>query len=173
MIPEVSHEANFWYGSFHLTRVTCKKSKKDIFTTANSYTVNQKCKKLTLVRWNEPYQKLASCDTSGLFFVWIKYEGRWSIELFNDRSTPVICFSLISLIDHLPSYLIQTKMIPEVSHEANFWYGSFHLTRVTCKKSKKDICTTANCNTVNQNSKSSRLNWTLNIKEKIRDHELS
>ena len=48
---------------------------------------------VTLVRWNEPYQKLASCDTSGIIFVWIKYEGRWSIELINDRNTPVICFS--------------------------------------------------------------------------------
>ena len=48
---------------------------------------------VTLVKWNEPYQKLASCDTSGIIFVWIKYEGRWSIELINDRNTPVICFS--------------------------------------------------------------------------------
>ena len=45
------------------------------------------------MKWNEPYQKLASCDTSGIIFVWIKYEGRWSIELINDRNTPVICFS--------------------------------------------------------------------------------
>ena len=30
---------------------------------------------VTLVQWNEPYQKLASCDTSGIIFVWIKYEG--------------------------------------------------------------------------------------------------
>ena len=45
------------------------------------------------MRWNEPYQKLASCDTSGIIFVWIKYEGRWSIELINDRNTPVICFA--------------------------------------------------------------------------------
>ena len=51
------------------------------------------CLQVTLVRWNEPYQKLASCDTSGIIFVWIKYEGRWSIELINDRNTPVICFS--------------------------------------------------------------------------------
>ncbi|XP_043601939.1 tubby-related protein 4 isoform X1 [Bombus pyrosoma] len=46
-----------------------------------------------LVKWNEPYQKLASCDSSGVIFVWIKYEGRWSIELINDRSTPVTHFS--------------------------------------------------------------------------------
>ncbi|KOB73951.1 Uncharacterized protein OBRU01_09858 [Operophtera brumata] len=44
-----------------------------------------------LVKWNEPYQKLASCDSSGVIFVWIKYEGRWSIELINDRSTPAKC----------------------------------------------------------------------------------
>ena len=44
---------------------------------------------INLVRWNEPYQKLATCDSSGIIFVWIRYEGRWSIELINDRNTPV------------------------------------------------------------------------------------
>ena len=48
---------------------------------------------VTMVRWNEPYQKLASCDSTGIIFVWIKYEGRWSIELINDRNTPVTSFS--------------------------------------------------------------------------------
>ncbi|XP_076165682.1 WD40 superfamily protein Tusp isoform X2 [Ptiloglossa arizonensis] len=46
-----------------------------------------------LVKWNEPYQKLASCDSSGIIFVWIKYEGKWTIELINDRKTPVTHFS--------------------------------------------------------------------------------
>ena len=46
-----------------------------------------------MVKWNEPYQKLASCDSTGIIFVWIKYEGRWSIELINDRSTPVTSFA--------------------------------------------------------------------------------
>ncbi|OAD54715.1 Tubby-related protein 4 [Eufriesea mexicana] len=49
--------------------------------------------KVILVKWNEPYQKLVSCDSSGVIFVWIKFEGRWSIELINDRSTPVTHFS--------------------------------------------------------------------------------
>ncbi|XP_044002628.1 tubby-related protein 4 [Aphidius gifuensis] len=48
---------------------------------------------VVLVKWNEPYQKLASCDRSGVIFVWIKYEGRWSIELINDRNIPVTHFS--------------------------------------------------------------------------------
>ncbi|ODN03768.1 Tubby-related protein 4, partial [Orchesella cincta] len=48
---------------------------------------------ITLVQWNEPYQKLASCDSAGIIFVWIKFEGRWSIELINDRNTPVTHFS--------------------------------------------------------------------------------
>uniref|UniRef100_A0A182NRT9 SOCS box domain-containing protein n=1 Tax=Anopheles dirus TaxID=7168 RepID=A0A182NRT9_9DIPT len=54
------------------------------------------CKKnvdYPLLKWNEPYQKLASCDSSGIIFVWIKYEGRWSVELINDRNTPVTHFS--------------------------------------------------------------------------------
>jgi len=42
-----------------------------------------------LVRWNEPYQKLATCDVTGIIFVWIKHDGRWSIELINDRSSQV------------------------------------------------------------------------------------
>ena len=29
---------------------------------------------VTLVKWNEPYQKLASCDSTGIIFVWIKVE---------------------------------------------------------------------------------------------------
>lgn len=45
------------------------------------------------MKWNEPYQKLASCDNTGTIFVWIKYEGRWSIELINDRSVQVTDFS--------------------------------------------------------------------------------
>ena len=67
-----------------LKRVTCHVAR--LYTIAVLFQV-------TLVRWNEPYQKLASCDSSGIIFVWIKYEGRWSIELINDRNTPVICFS--------------------------------------------------------------------------------
>ncbi|KAA0199103.1 hypothetical protein HAZT_HAZT005792 [Hyalella azteca] len=49
--------------------------------------------RVTLVKWNEPYQKLATCDSSGIIFVWIKHESRWSIELINDRNTPVTHFS--------------------------------------------------------------------------------
>ncbi|KAF5286901.1 hypothetical protein FQA39_LY00434 [Lamprigera yunnana] len=57
------------------------------------YLIMQDIGKVILVKWNEPYQKLASCDSSGIIFVWIKYEGRWSIELINDRNTPVTHFS--------------------------------------------------------------------------------
>lgn len=47
------------------------------------------CSQVILVRWNEPYQKLATCDVTGIIFVWIKHDGRWSIELINDRSSQV------------------------------------------------------------------------------------
>lgn len=48
---------------------------------------------VVLVRWNEPYQKLATCDSQGIIFVWIKHEGRWSIELINDRNSQVTDFA--------------------------------------------------------------------------------
>jgi len=48
-----------------------------------------------LVRWNEPYQKLATCDVTGIIFVWIKHDGRWSIELINDRSSQVEFCSVV------------------------------------------------------------------------------
>jgi hypothetical protein len=34
-----------------------------------------------LVRWNEPYQKLATCDSKGVIYVWIRYEGSFLIIL--------------------------------------------------------------------------------------------
>ncbi|CAL8315864.1 unnamed protein product [Lota lota] len=48
---------------------------------------------VVLVRWNEPFQKLATCDTDGGIFVWIQYEGRWSVELVNDRGAQVSDFT--------------------------------------------------------------------------------
>uniref|UniRef100_A0A8C9TVZ4 Tubby-related protein 4 n=1 Tax=Scleropages formosus TaxID=113540 RepID=A0A8C9TVZ4_SCLFO len=48
---------------------------------------------VVLVRWNEPFQKLATCDQDGGIFVWIQYEGRWSVELVNDRGAQVSDFT--------------------------------------------------------------------------------
>lgn len=45
------------------------------------------------MRWNEPFQKLATCDMEGGIFVWIQYEGRWSVELVNDRGAQVSDFT--------------------------------------------------------------------------------
>lgn len=52
---------------------------------------------VVLVRWNEPFQKLATCDTDGGIFVWIQYEGRWSVELVNDRGAQVNMMTVILL----------------------------------------------------------------------------
>lgn len=52
-----------------------------------------------LVRWNEPYQKLATCDADGGIFVWIQYEGRWSVELVNDRGAQVSGLEALSVKD--------------------------------------------------------------------------
>ncbi|XP_076651070.1 WD40 superfamily protein Tusp isoform X1 [Halictus rubicundus] len=74
------------------TRSHCRTRATELPLRAN-YNLRGHHSEVILVKWNEPYQKLASCDSSGVIFVWIKYEGRWSIELINDRSTPVTHFS--------------------------------------------------------------------------------
>ena len=57
-----------------------------------------RCRQVMLVRWNEPYQKLATCDVTGIIFVWIKHDGRWSIELINDRSSQVTDHTLLIVL---------------------------------------------------------------------------
>ncbi|KAL3280347.1 hypothetical protein HHI36_017836 [Cryptolaemus montrouzieri] len=69
----------------------CKKNVD--YPLRTNYNLRGHRSEVILVKWNEPYQKLASCDSSGIIFVWIKYEGRWSIELINDRNIPVTHFS--------------------------------------------------------------------------------
>ncbi|XP_076357705.1 tubby-related protein 4-like [Tachypleus tridentatus] len=73
------------------TSCLCRKT-TDLPSRTN-YNLRGHRSEVTLVKWNEPYQKLASCDSSGIIFVWIKYEGRWSIELINDRNTQVTDFA--------------------------------------------------------------------------------
>ncbi|CAG9817981.1 unnamed protein product [Phaedon cochleariae] len=69
----------------------CKKNVE--YPLRTNYNLRGHRSEVILVRWNEPYQKLASCDSLGIIYIWIKYEGRWSIELINDRNTPVTHFS--------------------------------------------------------------------------------
>ncbi|XP_029634225.1 tubby-related protein 4-like isoform X2 [Octopus sinensis] len=61
--------------------------------TRSNFNLRGHRSEVVLVRWNEPYQKLATCDAHGIIFVWIKHEGRWSIELINDRNSKVTDFA--------------------------------------------------------------------------------
>lgn len=70
---------------------------------------------VVLVRWNEPFQKLATCDMEGGIFVWIQYEGRWSVELVNDRGAQVYySYSLYFLV-----YQERTNVIPKMQMNQN------------------------------------------------------
>lgn len=89
---------------------------------------------LIFVRWNEQYQKLASCDRNGVIFVWIKYEGRWSIELINDRNTRVIDFSWshdgrMALICYMDGFVL----VGSVSGQ-RYWSSTLNLNdgNITC-----------------------------------------
>lgn len=35
--------------------------------------------------WNAQYDRLASCDTSGLIIVWMLHKGMWFEEMINNR----------------------------------------------------------------------------------------
>ncbi|XP_059488666.1 tubby-related protein 4 isoform X2 [Neocloeon triangulifer] len=80
-------------GIVGVTFTTSHWRKNSEFPLRTNYNLRGHRSEIILVKWNEPYQKLASCDSSGIIFVWIKYDGRWSIELINDRNTPVTHFS--------------------------------------------------------------------------------
>lgn len=75
---------------------------------------------VVLVRWNEPYQKLATCDDHGIIFVWIKHEGRWSIELINDRNSQVRFRTLCKCC-----VCIRSLLIDRSSERGSFHY-SYH-----------------------------------------------
>ncbi|XP_014285071.1 tubby-related protein 4 [Halyomorpha halys] len=80
-------------GIVGVTYTTSHCNKSLDYPPRTNYNLRGHRSEVILVKWNEPYQKLASCDSSGVIFVWIKYEGRWSIELINDRNTRVTHFS--------------------------------------------------------------------------------
>ena len=58
---------------------------------------------VTMVKWNEPYQKLASCDSTGIIFVWIKF-----VHFQVNRAVQMFCvgkffwkFFVVSLHDYI------------------------------------------------------------------------
>ncbi|XP_023218060.1 tubby-related protein 4-like [Centruroides sculpturatus] len=80
-------------GIVGITFTTCDCRKNTEVPSRANFNLRGHHSKVIMVRWNEPYQKLASCDSTGVIFVWIRYEGRWSIELINDRNIEVTDFS--------------------------------------------------------------------------------
>ena len=64
-------------------------SPRNIYHSVSHTLVSGCVVQVCLVRWNEPYQKLASCDVAGVINVWKRHDDRWMIELINDRKVEV------------------------------------------------------------------------------------
>lgn len=65
---------------------------------------------IKFVKFNEPFQKLATIDANGTIFVWLK-DNRWSIELINDREVQVVDFAWshdgrMALISYLDGFIL-------------------------------------------------------------------
>lgn len=76
----------------NIVSVTYTSSKPDEQTTfpdRANFNLRAHRNDVRFVSWNVPYQKLATVDSKGVIFVWVKNENRWSLELINDRSHPV------------------------------------------------------------------------------------
>ncbi len=80
----------------HIVSVTYTSIKSDehvIIPDRTNFNLRAHRTEVRLVSWNIPYQKLATVDEKGVIFVWVKHDNRWSLELINDRSHPVIDMS--------------------------------------------------------------------------------
>ncbi|XP_067126103.1 tubby-related protein 4-like isoform X1 [Centruroides vittatus] len=121
-------------GVVGITLTTCRcQRKSDELPTRANYNLRGHRSHVTIVKWNEPFQKLASCDSSGTIFVWIQHEGRWAIELMNDRKTPVTDFSWshhgqLALICYQDGFVL----VGSVSGQ-RYWSSMLHLdSLITC-----------------------------------------
>ncbi len=80
----------------HIVSVTYTSIKSDenfLIPDRTNFNLRAHRTEVRLVSWNIPYQKLATVDEKGVIFVWVKHDNRWSLELINDRSHPVIDMS--------------------------------------------------------------------------------
>ncbi|XP_065293855.1 tubby-related protein 4 [Dermacentor albipictus] len=116
-------------GIVGVTFTTCHCRKTAEHPQRTNYNLRGHRSEVTLVKWNEPYQKLASCDSSGVIFVWIKYEGRWSIELINDRNTQVTDFAWshdgrMALICYRDGFVLVGSVAGQ-----RYWSSTLHLDR--------------------------------------------
>ncbi|XP_042899880.1 WD repeat-containing protein 35 isoform X2 [Parasteatoda tepidariorum] len=84
-------------GEGGILKVLKLESRKEItasVVSSSSLSTNQSLEghtgTVSFVQWNEPYQKLTSCDTNGFIMVWMEHKGIWYEEMVNNRQKSLV-----------------------------------------------------------------------------------
>ena len=48
-------------------------------------TLESHTSEITIITWNDPFNKLTTCDKSGVIIVWIFNNSKWETEMINNR----------------------------------------------------------------------------------------
>ncbi|KAG8179280.1 hypothetical protein JTE90_026742 [Oedothorax gibbosus] len=81
-------------GVLKVLKLESRKENTASVVSSSSLSTNQSLEghtgTVSFIQWNEPYQKLTSCDTNGFIMVWMEHKGIWYEEMVNNRQKSLV-----------------------------------------------------------------------------------